>query len=157
MGITRGTSSIPSGESVPPGSPKDAKNGPHPVVSSTRSGDLPEHSFPSCSRFLFELARRHPSLPDAVLAKLYDSSEKLRGECCSSKDPSACLDSKVSGVGTLGAHPPQIPAEAFPSLLIPTFCPQRKRIEEELLPFLERANQLCGQYNKLPFLEFKKR
>ncbi|XP_030128011.4 vitamin D-binding protein [Taeniopygia guttata] len=79
------------------------------------------------TRFLFELARRHPNLPDAVLAKLYDSSKKLRGECCSSKDPSACLDSK------------------------------RKRIGEELLPFLERANQLCGQYNKLPFLEFKKR
>ncbi|RLV96724.1 hypothetical protein DV515_00012529 [Chloebia gouldiae] len=89
---------------------------------------LPEASEPTNKElFLFELARRHPSLPDAVLAKLYDSSGKLRGECCSSKDPSACLDSK------------------------------RKRIEAELLPFLERANQLCGQYNKLPFLEFKKR
>ncbi|NXO65443.1 VTDB protein, partial [Phainopepla nitens] len=77
--------------------------------------------------FLFELARRHPSLPDAVLAKLYDSSGKLRGECCSTKDPSACWDSK------------------------------RKRIGAELFPFLEKTNQLCGQYTKLPFLEFKKR
>ncbi|NXR87296.1 VTDB protein, partial [Hypocryptadius cinnamomeus] len=79
------------------------------------------------SQFLFELARRHPSLPDAVLVKLYDSSGKLRGECCSSKDPSACWDSK------------------------------RKRIEAELFPFLEKADQLCGQYNQLPFLDFKKR
>ncbi|XP_064272225.1 vitamin D-binding protein [Passer domesticus] len=79
------------------------------------------------TRFLFELARRHPSLPDAVLAKLYDSSGKLRGECCSSSDPSACWDSK------------------------------RKRIGAELLPFLEKANQLCGQHNQLPFLDFKKR
>uniref|UniRef100_A0A8C3NVE8 Vitamin D-binding protein n=1 Tax=Cyanoderma ruficeps TaxID=181631 RepID=A0A8C3NVE8_9PASS len=79
------------------------------------------------TRFLFELARRHPSLPDAILAKLYDSSGKLRGECCSTKDPSSCWDSK------------------------------RKRIEAELFPFLEKASQLCGQYNDLPFLEFKKR
>ncbi|XP_039921342.1 vitamin D-binding protein [Hirundo rustica] len=79
------------------------------------------------TRSLFELARRHPSLPDAVLAKLYDSSGKLREECCSTKDPSACLDSK------------------------------RKRMEAELLPFLEKASQLCQQYHKLPFLEFKKR
>ncbi|XP_041252819.1 vitamin D-binding protein isoform X4 [Onychostruthus taczanowskii] len=79
------------------------------------------------TRFLFELARRHPNLPDAVLAKLYDSSGKLRGECCSSKDPSACWDSK------------------------------RRRIEAELFPFLQKANQLCGQHNQLPFLDFKKR
>ncbi|NWX61220.1 VTDB protein, partial [Promerops cafer] len=72
------------------------------------------------------LARRQPSLPDAVLAKLYDASGKLRGACCSTKDPSTCLDS------------------------------QRQRMEAGLLPFLEKASQLCGQYNKLPFLEFKK-
>ncbi|KAL9851496.1 vitamin D-binding protein isoform 2-T2 [Geothlypis trichas] len=79
------------------------------------------------TRFLFELARRYPNLPDAVLAKLYDASGKLRGECCSSKDPSACWDSK------------------------------RQRIASELFPFLAKANQLCGQYHKLPFLEFKKK
>ncbi|NWZ70519.1 VTDB protein, partial [Acrocephalus arundinaceus] len=79
------------------------------------------------TRSLFELARRHPSLPDAVLAKLYDSSGKLQGECCSTKDPSACLDSR------------------------------RKQMEAELLPFLEKASQLCRQYSKLPFLEFKNR
>ncbi|NXR21963.1 VTDB protein, partial [Cinclus mexicanus] len=79
------------------------------------------------TRFLFELARGHPCLPEAVLARLYDSSRKLRVKCCFNKDPSACLDSK------------------------------RKRIEAELFPFLEKANQLCGQYHKLPFLEFKKR
>ncbi|NWU20488.1 VTDB protein, partial [Dyaphorophyia castanea] len=86
-----------------------------------KEGDL------HATRSLFELARRHPSLPDAILAKLYDSSGKLRGECCSTKDPSACLDSK------------------------------RKQMEAELTPLLEKGSQLCGQYNKLPFLEFKKR
>lgn len=79
------------------------------------------------TRFLFELARRYPSVPDAVLAKLYDSSRKILGECCSAKDPSACLNSK------------------------------RKRMGAELPPMLEKASQLCGLYNKLLFLEFKKR
>ncbi|KAF2983286.1 hypothetical protein EK904_013524 [Melospiza melodia maxima] len=84
-------------------------------------------SLVSHSRFLFEVARRHPNLPEAVLAKLYDTSGKLRGECCSSKDPSACWDSK------------------------------RQRIAAELFPFLTKAEQLCEQFHKLPFLEFKKR
>ncbi|XP_005044653.2 PREDICTED: vitamin D-binding protein [Ficedula albicollis] len=79
------------------------------------------------TRFLFEQARRRPCLPDAVLAKLYDSSGKLRAGCCSTKDPSACLDCK------------------------------RKRIAAELFPFLEKAHQLCGLYHRLPFLDFKKR
>ncbi|XP_062350022.1 vitamin D-binding protein isoform X2 [Cinclus cinclus] len=82
------------------------------------------------TRFLFELARGHPCLPEALLARLYDSSRKLRVKCCFNKDPSACLDSKVSGAGVLGASPAsphpgaaQIPAEAFPSLLTPTLYP----------------------------------
>ncbi|XP_017923370.1 vitamin D-binding protein [Manacus vitellinus] len=86
-----------------------------------KEGDL------QTTRSLFELARRHPSLPDAVLAKLYDASEKIREECCSAKDPSACLDSK------------------------------RQQMGAELTPVLERASQLCGQYNELYFLDFKKR
>ncbi|NXF02305.1 VTDB protein, partial [Smithornis capensis] len=79
------------------------------------------------TRSLFELARRHPSLPDAALAKLYDASEKIRGECCSAKDPSACLDSKHKQMGV------------------------------ELPSFLEKASQLCRQYTELNFLDFKKR
>ncbi|KAM6073335.1 vitamin D-binding protein isoform 2-T2 [Theristicus caerulescens] len=78
-------------------------------------------------RYLFELARRHTSVPDAFLGKLYDTCEKVRGECCSAKDASACLDSK------------------------------RQRMSEELLSLLEKANQLCKQYHELNFLDFKKR
>ncbi|NXM67355.1 VTDB protein, partial [Serilophus lunatus] len=79
------------------------------------------------TRPLFELARRQPSLPDAVLAKLYSASENIRGECCSARDPSACLDSK------------------------------HKQMWAELSPLLEKASQLCGQYTNLNFLDFKKR
>ncbi|XP_074677571.1 vitamin D-binding protein [Strix aluco] len=78
-------------------------------------------------RYLFELARRHTSVPDTFLGKLYDACEKVRGECCSAKDTSACLDSK------------------------------RQQMGEELPRFLEKANQLCGQYTELNFLDFKKR
>ncbi|NXX12078.1 VTDB protein, partial [Podargus strigoides] len=78
-------------------------------------------------RYLFELAQRHTSVPDAFLGKIYDAAEKVRVDCCSAKDTSACLDGK------------------------------RQRMGEELTPFLEKANQLCGQYTELNFLDFKKR
>ncbi|NXF38093.1 VTDB protein, partial [Nyctibius bracteatus] len=78
-------------------------------------------------RYLFEVARRHTSVPDALLGKLYDASERARGECCPAKDTSACLGDK------------------------------RRRMAEELPPVLQRASQLCGQYNELNFLDFKKR
>ncbi|KFV41753.1 Vitamin D-binding protein, partial [Tyto alba] len=78
-------------------------------------------------RYLFELARRHTNVPDAFFSKLYDTSVKVRGECCSTKDTSACLDGK------------------------------RQRMGEELPRFLAKASQLCGQYNEFTFLDFKKR
>ncbi|XP_014793830.1 PREDICTED: vitamin D-binding protein [Calidris pugnax] len=67
-------------------------------------------------RSLFELTRRYTGVPDAVLSKLYDASEKSREECCSAKDTSACLDSK------------------------------RLWMAERLIPYLEKADQLCKQY-----------
>ncbi|KAM6269860.1 vitamin D-binding protein [Porphyrio hochstetteri] len=78
-------------------------------------------------RYLFEQARRHTSVPDTFLGKLYDASKTVRGECCSAKDPSTCLDSK------------------------------RQQMRQELPHFLEKAGQLCGLYTELNFLDFKKR
>ncbi|XP_071411542.1 vitamin D-binding protein [Pithys albifrons albifrons] len=51
------------------------------------------------TRGLFETARRDPNLPDAALAKLYDALKKVREQCCSAKDPSACLDTEREQVG----------------------------------------------------------
>ncbi|NXX93443.1 VTDB protein, partial [Centropus bengalensis] len=85
--------------------------------------DAPRHA----ERFLFELARRHTSVPDSFFSKLYDTSQQVRAECCSAKDPPACLESK------------------------------RQKMREELPRFLDQASQLCGQYTKLTFLDFKKR
>ncbi|XP_065490456.1 vitamin D-binding protein [Caloenas nicobarica] len=78
-------------------------------------------------RYLFELGRRHTSVPDIFLGKLYDAAGKVIRECCSAKDVPACLDSK------------------------------RQQMDGELPSFLEKANQLCGQYDKLNFLDFKKK
>ncbi|NXL96210.1 VTDB protein, partial [Alectura lathami] len=78
-------------------------------------------------RYMFELARRHTSVPDVFLGKLYDASENVIKECCSAKDASACLESK------------------------------RQQVGAELPAFLEKASQLCGQYTELNFLDFKKR
>ncbi|XP_062431035.1 vitamin D-binding protein [Rhea pennata] len=79
------------------------------------------------SRYLFELARRHPSVPDVFLSKLYDACKEVRRECCAAKDASACLDGK------------------------------KQQVKGELLTFLAKADELCGQYTKLDFLDFKKR
>ncbi|NXU52163.1 VTDB protein, partial [Turnix velox] len=78
-------------------------------------------------RYLFELAQEHPSIPEAFLNNLYDTLEKVREECCTSKDTSACLHSKQLQIG------------------------------QGLPRFLEKADQLCGWYNQLNFLNFKKR
>ncbi|OXB59236.1 hypothetical protein ASZ78_003378, partial [Callipepla squamata] len=79
------------------------------------------------SRYMFELARRYTNVPDVFLGKLYDASENVIRECCSAKDASTCLDSK------------------------------RQQVGAEMPAFLEKANQLCGQYTELNFLDFKKR
>lgn len=73
----------------------------------------PTTCFP-CSRYLFELARRHTNIPDVFLSKLYDATENVREECCFAKDASACLGSKVSGGdGSIGS---------FCSALPPALC-----------------------------------
>lgn len=56
------------------------------------------------SRYMFELSRRHTNVPDVFLGKLYDASENVIRECCSAKDVSACLDSKVIGRDTSVLH-----------------------------------------------------
>ncbi|XP_067153170.1 vitamin D-binding protein [Apteryx mantelli] len=78
-------------------------------------------------RYAFELARRHPNVPDALFGKLYDAIENVMRECCAAKDSSACLNGK------------------------------KQRMRGELFAFLAKASELCGQYAELDFLHFKKR
>lgn len=57
----------------------------------------------------------------------------------------------------LGPALPKLPQRLFPAWSQPSSATQRQQMGEELPPFLEKANQLCGQYTKLNFLDFKKR
>ncbi|NXA54866.1 VTDB protein, partial [Nothocercus julius] len=77
-------------------------------------------------RYIFETGRRHPSVPDVFLSKLYDASKEGLKQCCATKDSSACIDSK------------------------------RQQIRGKLLAFVAEADELCSRYHKLDFLDFKK-
>ncbi|NXO00537.1 VTDB protein, partial [Rhinopomastus cyanomelas] len=109
--------------SLPPALAPNLPEMPKPPLQQLCGQDGAHHA----KRYLFELARRHPSVPDVVFSKLYDASERVRGECCSAKDPPACLENK------------------------------RQQMGRELPPFLAEAAQICGQYLQLTFLDFKKR
>lgn len=55
-------------------------------------------------------------------------------------------------------HPPKIYVCMVLVIEILLSCAtQRQQMGAELPAFLEKANQLCGQYNELNFLDFKKR
>lgn len=55
-------------------------------------------------------------------------------------------------------HPPKTYVCMVLVIEIPlSYATQRQQMGAELPAFLERANQFCGQYNELNFLDFKKR
>ncbi|MEE6460428.1 hypothetical protein FKM82_000964 [Ascaphus truei] len=78
-------------------------------------------------KYSFELARRNTKLPEVFVDKLHGAALEVVKGCCSSEDSNACLDKK---------RPP---------------------LREEMSKYLTEANELCGDYNKYPFTEFKER
>uniref|UniRef100_A0A8C3XVY8 Vitamin D-binding protein n=1 Tax=Chelydra serpentina TaxID=8475 RepID=A0A8C3XVY8_CHESE len=78
-------------------------------------------------RFIFETARRQTNIPEVFLSKVYDAAHKLANGCCTSADSVACVSSK------------------------------RPQLRGEIVKFLAKAKELCGEYNDLTFLEFKQR
>ncbi|CAM2112614.1 unnamed protein product [Caretta caretta] len=78
-------------------------------------------------RFIFEKARRQTSIPEVFLSKVYDATHNLVNGCCPAADSIACVSSK------------------------------RPQLRGEIFKFLAKANELCGEYNDLTFLEFKQR
>ncbi|NWU97228.1 VTDB protein, partial [Upupa epops] len=109
--------------SLPPAPAPNLSEVPKPLLQQLCGQDGARHA----KSYLFELARRYPSVPDVIFSKLYDASQRVRGECCSAKDAPACLESKHQQMG------------------------------QELPLFLAEAAQLCRQYTQLTFLDFKKR
>ncbi|TFK01507.1 Bardet-Biedl syndrome 2 protein-like protein [Platysternon megacephalum] len=78
-------------------------------------------------QFTFEIARRHTNIPEVFLSKVYDAAHNLVNGCCTAADSIACVSSK------------------------------RPQLRGEILKFLTKASELCGEYNDLTFLEFKQR
>ncbi|XP_053559307.1 vitamin D-binding protein [Bombina bombina] len=78
-------------------------------------------------KYLFELARRNTKLPEVFISKLHGSVEGIVKGCCNSADSNTCLNNKG---------------------------PQLKK---EINKYITEGNELCGDYNKYVFTEFKER
>ncbi|XP_075058484.1 vitamin D-binding protein isoform X2 [Mixophyes fleayi] len=78
-------------------------------------------------KYMFELARRNTKLPEVFVDKLYESVAVVVKKCCGSENSNSCLEKKKS------------------------------QLNEEMKMYISEGNELCGEYNKYPFSEFKQR
>ncbi|XP_068089494.1 vitamin D-binding protein [Hyperolius riggenbachi] len=78
-------------------------------------------------KYMFNLARRNTKLPEVFIDKLYESLTGVVKKCCSSDNANSCVDKKKS------------------------------QLNEEIKTYISEGNELCGDYHKYPFTEFKER
>ncbi|KAG8593278.1 hypothetical protein GDO81_000780 [Engystomops pustulosus] len=78
-------------------------------------------------KYMYEVARRNTKLPEVFVDKLYESIADVVEKCCSSENPNSCLEKK------------------------------KAQLSEEMKTYISEGNELCGDYNKYPFSEFKAR
>ncbi|NP_001088335.1 group-specific component (vitamin D binding protein) S homeolog precursor [Xenopus laevis] len=78
-------------------------------------------------KYILELARRNTKMPILFINKLHDSFAELVNGCCFSQTPDVCLESKKS------------------------------QLNEEMNRYISQATELCADYHKYPFLEFKEK
>ncbi|XP_069834395.1 vitamin D-binding protein [Dendropsophus ebraccatus] len=78
-------------------------------------------------KYMYELARRNTKLPEVFIDKLYESMADIVEKCCSSENANSCLDKK------------------------------KVQLNEEIKTYINEGNELCGDYNKYQFSEFKER
>ncbi|XP_073456690.1 vitamin D-binding protein isoform X2 [Aquarana catesbeiana] len=78
-------------------------------------------------KYMYEIARRNTKLPEVFVEKLYESVTEIVKKCCSSENAISCLDKKKS------------------------------QLNDEIKNYVSEGNELCGDYHKYPFSEFKKR
>ncbi|KAG8454212.1 hypothetical protein GDO86_000740 [Hymenochirus boettgeri] len=76
-------------------------------------------------KYTFELARRNTKLPEVFIDKLYGSLTEHLKTCCSSEASDACVENK------------------------------KPQLNEEINKYISQGKELCAEYNKLSFLEFK--
>ncbi|XP_063776172.1 vitamin D-binding protein [Pseudophryne corroboree] len=78
-------------------------------------------------KYMFELARRNTKLPEVFVDKLYESVADVVKKCCSSENANSCLEEK------------------------------KLQLNEEMKSYITESNELCGDYNKYSFSDFKQR
>ncbi|XP_056407821.1 vitamin D-binding protein isoform X1 [Hyla sarda] len=78
-------------------------------------------------KYMCELARRNTKLPEVFIDKLYESMADIVENCCSTENANSCLDKK------------------------------KVQLSEEIKMYISEGTELCGDYNKYPFSEFKER
>ncbi|CAN2388991.1 vitamin D binding protein [Pristimantis euphronides] len=82
---------------------------------------------PELDKYMFELARRNTKLPEVFVDKLYESMADVVEKCCSTENANSCLEKK------------------------------KAQLSEEIKKYISEGNELCGDYNKYPFSDFKER
>ncbi|KAM3937421.1 vitamin D-binding protein [Leptodactylus fuscus] len=78
-------------------------------------------------KYMYELVRRNTKLPEVFVDKLYESMADVVEKCCNSENANSCLEKK------------------------------KVQMSEEIKTYIREGNELCGDYNKYPFSEFKER
>ncbi|XP_069482370.1 vitamin D-binding protein [Ambystoma mexicanum] len=78
-------------------------------------------------KYTFEIARRNTKLPEAFVHKLHGAVQSVIDGCCAAERPNLCLANK------------------------------RPQLRDQMFKFIAEANELCGDYNKYAYTEFKKR
>ncbi|XP_030046490.1 vitamin D-binding protein [Microcaecilia unicolor] len=78
-------------------------------------------------KYSYEIARRNTKLPEVFVDRLHEAAVQIATECCAGADSHTCLNNK------------------------------KPQLRAEILKFLTEANELCEDYNKYVFTEFKKR
>ncbi|XP_073446636.1 vitamin D-binding protein [Dendrobates tinctorius] len=78
-------------------------------------------------KYMYELARRNTKLPEVFIDKLHESMADMVEKCCSSENANSCLEKK------------------------------KAQLSEEMKKYISEGNELCGDYNKYPFSEFKEK
>lgn len=78
-------------------------------------------------KYMYELGRRNTKLPEVFVDKLYESMADTVEKCCSSENANSCLENK------------------------------KVQLSEEMKRYISEGNELCGDYNKYQFSEFKER
>nr|XP_033817192.1 vitamin D-binding protein [Geotrypetes seraphini] len=87
-----------------------------------------KNQYPDVNRkYSYEIVRRNTKLPEVFVDRLHEATLQIATECCAGADSHTCLNNK------------------------------KPQLRAEISEFLTEANELCHDYSKYVFTEFKRR